>query len=560
MEDIKVKSYEVYSYWLKNVDENSKKELELYKGNDKEIIDRFYRDLEFGTGGMRGKIGTGSNRMNSYTVARATQGFADYLKQEKKDLSVVIAYDTRHKSPEFSEVASEVFAANGIKVYLFSEQTATPILSYAVRHLKADGGLVITASHNPKEYNGYKVYTSDGTQAVPKYAEIIINEVNKLDYFTDVKRMNFDEAVKSGMVTVLDDTVYNDYIQEIYGFIQTLNPKINKDLKFIYSPLHGTGYRPVMEILEKLGVNVIAEPSQAKPDPDFSTVSYPNPEDKGAFKLGIELAEKENADIICATDPDSDRIGVFEKSEKGYITFNGNEMGIMLSHFILTKLKEQKKLPQNGLIIKTIVSTDMIFPIAADFGVSVEQTLTGFKFIGERMEYYHCNGNRKYIFGFEESYGSLAGDHARDKDAVIAAALIAVMTSELKNKKMTLKKYLDTLYKKYGFFKESLLSYTFEGYEGVQKIKNIMSKMKKEPPVKISGIKLTESVDYNVGIEELPKSDVVELRYSGKIKLIARPSGTEPKIKFYIMVNSPDEKTADEIIKQAELTVGEFVN
>ncbi|MCP5454651.1 MAG: phospho-sugar mutase [Thermotogae bacterium] len=560
MEDIKVKSYEVYSYWLKNVDENSKKELELYKGNDKEIIDRFYRDLEFGTGGMRGKIGTGSNRMNSYTVARATQGFADYLKQEKKDLSVVIAYDTRHKSPEFSEVASEVFAANGIKVYLFSEQTATPILSYAVRHLKADGGLVITASHNPKEYNGYKVYTSDGTQAVPKYAEIIINEVNKLDYFTDVKRMNFDEAVKSGMVTVLDDTVYNDYIQEIYGFIQTLNPKINKDLKFIYSPLHGTGYRPVMEILEKLGVNVIAEPSQAKPDPDFSTVSYPNPEDKGAFKLGIELAEKENADIICATDPDSDRIGVFEKSEKGYITFNGNEMGIMLSHFILTKLKEQKKLPQNGLIIKTIVSTDMIFPIAADFGVSVEQTLTGFKFIGERMEYYHCNGNKKYIFGFEESYGSLAGDHARDKDAVIAAALIAVMTSELKNKKMTLKKYLDTLYKKYGFFKESLLSYTFEGYEGVQKIKNIMSKMKKEPPVKISGIKLTESVDYNVGIEELPKSDVVELRYSGKIKLIARPSGTEPKIKFYIMVNSPDEKTADEIIKQAELTVGEFVN
>lgn len=560
MEDIKVKSYEVYSYWLKNVDENSKKELELYKGNDKEIIDRFYRDLEFGTGGMRGKIGTGSNRMNSYTVARATQGFADYLKQEKKDLSVVIAYDTRHKSPEFSEVASEVFAANGIKVYLFSEQTATPILSYAVRHLKADGGLVITASHNPKEYNGYKVYTSDGTQAVPKYAEIIINEVNKLDYFTDVKRMNFDEAVKSGMVTVLDDTVYNDYIQEIYGFIQTLNPKINKDLKFIYSPLHGTGYRPVMEILEKLGVNVIAEPSQAKPDPDFSTVSYPNPEDKGAFKLGIELAEKENADIICATDPDSDRIGVFEKSEKGYITFNGNEMGIMLSHFILTKLKEQKKLPHNGLIIKTIVSTDMIFPIAADFGVSVEQTLTGFKFIGERMEYYHCNGNKKYIFGFEESYGSLAGDHARDKDAVIAAALIAVMTSELKNKKMTLKKYLDTLYKKYGFFKESLLSYTFEGYEGVQKIKNIMSKMKKEPPVKISGIKLTESVDYNVGIEELPKSDVVELRYSGKIKLIARPSGTEPKIKFYIMVNSPDEKTADEIIKQAELTVGEFVN
>jgi len=560
MEDIKVKSYEVYSYWLKNVDENSKKELELYKGNDKEIIDRFYRDLEFGTGGMRGKIGTGSNRMNSYTVARATQGFADYLKQQKKDLSVVIAYDTRHKSPEFSQVASEVFAANGIKVYLFSEQTATPILSYAVRHLKADGGLVITASHNPKEYNGYKVYTSDGTQAVPKYAEIIINEVNKLDYFTDVKRMNFDEAVKSGMITVLDDTVYNDYIKEIYGFIHTLNPKINKDLKFIYSPLHGTGYRPVMEILEKLGVNVIAEPSQAKPDPDFSTVSYPNPEDKGAFKLGIELAEKENADIICATDPDSDRIGVFEKSENGYITFNGNEMGIMLSHFILTKLKEQKKLPHNGLIIKTIVSTDMIFPIAADFGVSVEQTLTGFKFIGERMEYYHCNGNRKYIFGFEESYGSLAGDHARDKDAVIAAALIAVMTSELKNKKMTLKKYLDTLYKKYGFFKESLLSYTFEGYEGVQKIKNIMSKMKKEPPVKISGIKLTESVDYNVGIEGLPKSDVVELRYNGKIKLIARPSGTEPKIKFYIMVNSPDEKTADEIIKHAELTVGEFVN
>jgi phosphoglucomutase len=504
-------------------------------------------------------MGAGSNRMNIYTVARATQGFANYIKSKKDFPSVVIAYDNRNMSPEFSKIAAQVFAGNGIRVYLFPELTATPILSYAVRHLSADGGIVITASHNPPEYNGYKVYTSDGTQAVPKYAKMIIEEVNKLDYFNDIKIMNYDEAVEQEKIKILDDELFNDYIDEIEGYIRSIDPSIKRNLDITYTPLHGTGLKPVEEILSKLGFNVNIVKEQAIHDGNFPTVKSPNPEEKKAFDMALKLAKETNSELVLATDPDADRIGVFEKNGNDYVTFNGNEMGIMLSHFLLTNMKEHAILPKNGVIIKTIVSTEMIKPMAKEFGIEVEETLTGFKFIGEKMEYYDQTKTKKFLFGFEESYGCLANNHARDKDAVIASALIATLKSKLKQEKKTLKEYLQELNEKYGFYKEKLLSYTFEGIQGNQKISKLMKIIKEEPPAKLNNAELFETVDYNSGINGLPKSNVIELRYEN-IKIIARPSGTEPKIKFYLMVKGSSFEEAMSKIDFAEKAVSEIVN
>ena len=557
--DIKTKSYENFELWLKNVDDPLKKELLSIKSNENELIDSFYKDLEFGTGGMRGKIGIGSNRMNFYTVARASQGLANYLKSLKAFPSIVIAYDTRNKSDYFAKTAAQVFASNGINTYLFPEPTATPILSYAVRALKADGGIVVTASHNPAEYNGYKVYTSDGVQAVPSIAKKIIEEVNKLDYFNNINIINYEEGINNEKITVLDDEVYNNYIDEVEGYIRTLVPEIENNLKIVYTPLHGTGFKPVSELLKKLDFNVDIVKEQAKRDINFSTVKSPNPEEKEAFNLGLNLAKQNNADIVLATDPDSDRIGVFERYNDDYTSFNGNEVGVMLSYFILSKLKSRNLLPKNGAIVKTIVSTDMIKPIAKDFNVLIDETLTGFKFIGEKIETYKTTGKNKFIFGFEESYGYLANEHARDKDAVIASALISVMASELKKEGKTLKSYLKDLYKKYGYYKEKLMTFTFEGYSGAQKIRTIMEKIKNEPPIKISSFRLFETIDYNKGHNNLPKSNVIELRYES-IKLIARPSGTEPKIKFYILVNANSEEEALELIADVELVVFNLIN
>lgn len=559
MKDLKVISYEKLNEWIEKTEKDVKDELEKIKTNEDEILDRFYKDLEFGTGGMRGKMGAGSNRMNIYTVARATQGFANYIKSKKDFPSVVIAYDNRNMSPEFSKIAAQVFAGNGIRVYLFPELTATPILSYAVRHLSADGGIVITASHNPPEYNGYKVYTSDGTQAVPKYAKMIIEEVNKLDYFNDIKIMNYDEAVEQEKIKILDDELFNDYIDEIEGYIRSIDPSIKRNLDITYTPLHGTGLKPVEEILSKLGFNVNIVKEQAIHDGNFPTVKSPNPEEKKAFDMALKLAKETNSELVLATDPDADRIGVFEKNGNDYVTFNGNEMGIMLSHFLLTNMKEHAILPKNGVIIKTIVSTEMIKPIAKEFGIEVEETLTGFKFIGEKMEYYDQTKTKKFLFGFEESYGCLANNHARDKDAVIASALIATLKSKLKQEKKTLNEYLQELNEKYGFYKEKLLSYTFEGIQGNQKISKLMKIIKEEPPAKLNNAELFETVDYNSGINGLPKSNVIELRYEN-IKIIARPSGTEPKIKFYLMVKGSSFEEAMSKIDFAEKAVSEIVN
>ncbi|MBL5982297.1 phosphoglucomutase [Petrotoga sp. 8T1HF07.NaAc.6.1] len=558
MEDVKEVAYKRYQQWLESVTDDFKEELLRLKDNEEEIIDRFYKDLEFGTGGLRGIMGVGTNRMNVYTVARATQGFANYLKKYKDFPSVVIAYDTRLNSDLFAKVAARVLAANNVNVHIFDQVAPTPLLSFTVRKLKADGGIIITASHNPPQYNGYKVYTSEGTQAVPQYANEITSEIEKLDYFKDIKMMGFEEAVNSEKINILSESIFNDYLDEIEGYIRSLNPKMDKKPLIVYTPLYGAALKLVEGILNRLGFEFNLVEEQSKIDPSFSTLKVPNPEEKEAFELALKKAKEIDADLILATDPDGDRIGVFEKYKGDYVSFTGNQIGVMLAHYLLSKFREFSSLKPDDYIVKTIVTTDMVKPIAQEFDVKVEETLTGFKYIGEKIEKYLGSG-KKFIFGFEESYGYLANDHVRDKDAIIAAALISVMSSESLSKLKTLTEYLKDLKERYGYYDEKLLSFTFEGFEGTQKIKRIMSKMRKNPPIKVGDFPLKETLDYLNGIEGFPKSDVVELRYSN-VKIIARPSGTEPKIKFYIMVKSSSENESRKLIKDAEQAISEIVN
>lgn len=558
MEDVKEVAYKRYQQWLESVTDDFKEELLRLKDNEEEIIDRFYKDLEFGTGGLRGIMGVGTNRMNVYTVARATQGFANYLKKYKDFPSVVIAYDTRLNSDLFAKVAARVLAANNVNVHIFDQVAPTPLLSFTVRKLKADGGIIITASHNPPQYDGYKVYTSDGTQAVPQYANEITSEIEKLDYFKDIKMMGFEEAVNSEKINILSESIFNDYLDEIEGYIRSLNPKMDKKPLIVYTPLYGAALKLVEGILNRLGFEFSLVEEQSKIDPSFSTLKVPNPEEKEAFELALKKAKEIDADLILATDPDGDRIGVFEKYKGDYVSFTGNQIGVMLAHYLLSKFREFSSLKPDDYIVKTIVTTDMVKPIAQEFDVKVEETLTGFKYIGEKIEKYLGSG-KKFIFGFEESYGYLANDHVRDKDAIIAAALISVMSSESLSKLKTLTEYLKDLKERYGYYDEKLLSFTFEGFEGTQKIKRIMSKMRKNPPIKVDDFPLKETLDYLNGIEGFPKSDVVELRYSN-VKIIARPSGTEPKIKFYIMVKSSSENESRKLIKDAEQAISEIVN
>lgn len=559
MEDIKKTAYYKYNIWLNRADESLKNEFKKIENNEEEIIERFFKDLEFGTGGLRGKIGVGTNRMNIHTVARATQGFANYLKTICRFPSVAIAYDTRNFSLEFAKTAASVLAANGITVYLFKEVTATPILSFAVRHLKTTGGIVVTASHNPPEYNGYKIYTSDGTQAVPSIASKVIEEINKLDYFDDVSIMDFENGINEGYINWISDELLNDYLNILESYLRSLEPHLENNLKIVYSPLHGTGLKPVKELLSRLGFDLYIVKKQANPDPQFSTVKYPNPEDKDAFKLALDYAKELDADLVMATDPDSDRLGVYIKENGDYIPFTGNQIGVMLSHYILNRMQALGMLPENGVIIKTIVTTDMIKPIAKDFNVSVEETLTGFKFIGEKIEKYHNNGEKKFIFGFEESYGYLANEHARDKDAVIASGLVALMVSYLKQKKLTVSDYLNELRNKYGYYLEKNISFTLEGISGLNKINNTMEKLRIEPPTKVGELNLIETIDYSKGILDLPPSNVVELNYDNKLKIIGRPSGTEPKIKFYLLIKGKDILEAEKILRDAEDVVNSLI-
>ncbi|WGS64785.1 phospho-sugar mutase [Marinitoga aeolica] len=555
MTDIEKNAYNKFELWVKKADSSLKNELINIKNDKKELLDRFFKDLEFGTGGLRGKIGAGTNRMNVHTVARATQGFANYLKKICRFPAVAIAYDTRKFSLDFAKTAASVLAANGINVHIFKEVTATPILSFAVRYLKTTAGIVITASHNPPQYNGYKIYTSDGTQAIPKVANKVIEEINKLDYFDDVKITDFEEGIKSGYINWISEELFEDYINNLESYLRSLMPQMENNINIVYSPFHGTGLKPVKEILTRLGFNLKIVEEQAVPDPNFSTVKVPNPEEKDAFELALNYANNINADLVMATDPDSDRLGIYVKEGNDYKAFTGNQIGVMLSHFILTRMQSLGILPENGLIIKTIVTTDMIKPIAREFNISVEETLTGFKFIGEKLEKYYNNGEKKFIFGFEESYGYLANDHARDKDAVIASGLVAIMVSYIHNKNMTLTDYFNELKEKYGYYLEENVSFTLEGIEGLNKINTIMQKLRNNPPTQVKNLKLMEIIDYLKGINDLPQSNVVELNYENKLKIIGRPSGTEPKIKFYLLAKGNNEVEAKNIISGAKEVV-----
>ncbi len=568
---------EAYEYWLNSpaVDAKTKEELNGIKDNDEIIKERFFKELDFGTAGLRGIIAAGTNCMNIYTVRKATQGLCEDIINEGGDAAkrgVVISYDCRHKSYEFALESAKVIAANGIKAYLFDELRPTPELSFAVRYLNCARGIMITASHNPKQYNGYKAYGEDGGQLPPESADYVVGIMQKIDIFSGVKVMDEDEAKKSGLIQMIGAEVDKAYLEKVKE--QSINEEaiaqLGDDFKVIYSPFHGTGNKPVRKILEMIGCkNVRVVKEQELPDPDFSTVKSPNPEDKEGFYIAIDMAKKEPADIIFATDPDGDRLGVIIKDANGeYVTLNGNQIGVLLCEFILRNKKLKGTLAQNGAVIKTIVTTTMINPVAKDYGIKVYDVLTGFKFIGEKIKEFETGIlDNEYVFGFEESYGYLAGTYCRDKDAVVAAMLVTEMAADYKTKGMTLYDGLLGLYKKYGFYLERLKTLTFAGIDGIEKMSSIMEKFRNNPPKTFAGLNINKIWDVEKGtittvsdgsVEKLklPVSNVLRFELDNDCWFAMRPSGTEPKIKFYFGVKDKDLISADakldECIKEIE--------
>ncbi len=547
-----------YGHWLENLNTEEKKELEKIKNNDAEIKDRFYKALEFGTAGLRGVIGMGLNRMNVYVVGQATQGLANQLIKTnpgRNDLKVTIAYDSRHKSDEFAKTAACVLAANGIKALIFSELKPVPELSFSVRYKKADAGIAVTASHNPAKYNGYKVYGNDGAQLGPELASIVLDEIEKTDIFNGVKKCDFDDAVKSGMIEIMGDEVEEVYLDRVQE--QCINPELIKEkgesLKFVYTPFHGTGNKPVRKILDRVGFkNVLVVKEQELPDGDFPTVKSPNPENKEGFKIAIELAKKNSADLIIGTDPDADRVGILVKDKTGeYINLTGNQTGVLLCEYILSMRKELGTLPRDGFVVKTIVTTNIIKKICDSYGIEMKEVLTGFKFIGEKIKEAEESGKGTYVFGFEESYGYLAGTYARDKDAVVASMLIAEMALYYQEKGLSLYDQLLNIYKKYGYYKEEVVSVTMEGIEGLDKIKSIMDNIRKNPPTIFGGKNVLAVRDYKTSVRTdvktgetekitLPESNVIYLELEDGNNFIIRPSGTEPKIKLYCLLCGKD--------------------
>ena len=516
-----------YEKWLESDKVSEREKQELQRLDEKEIEDSFYRELEFGTGGLRGVMGIGTNRMNIYTVRKATQGLALEILDKGEEYAkkgVVIAYDSRNNSSLFAMECARVLCANNIKTYLFESLRPTPELSFSVRHLGCARGIVITASHNPKEYNGYKVYGEDGGQIPPEVADVIIGYINKTDVFEDVKISEEPCYISVG------EDVDRAYIDAVKG--ESLNVEIPEDFKVIYTPIHGSGNMPVRRVLEEIGVkNVFVVPEQEKPDGNFPTVKSPNPENAEAFTVAIEYAKEKNADIVIGTDPDSDRIGVVVKKPDGeFEVLNGNQTGVLLCDFILREKKAAGTLPKEAAVVKTIVTTEMIRAVAADYGVETIDVLTGFKFIGEKIKEFEEVGKKeKYIFGLEESYGYLKGSYARDKDAVVAAMLICQLAGELKNEGKTLYDKLVELYERYGYFIETLETKTYTGIEGADKIKAIMKRYREEAlPLDIENV-----IDYSNGVCGLPKSDVLKFFLKDGSWFAVRPSGTEPKIKFY---------------------------
>ncbi len=553
---------EKYQEWLNSpvFDENTKKELESIKDNEKEIEDRFYKELEFGTAGLRGVIGAGLNRMNKYTVGRATQGLANFiLKEGTNDKGVAIAFDSRHKSKEFAEETALCLNANGIKTYVFESLRPVPELSFTVRELKCTAGIMITASHNPPEYNGYKVYWDDGAQIVPPKDKEIINEVNNTE-FSHIKTMEKSVAVEKGLYIQIGkeiDDKFNDTLKSL-----VLNPEIIKEygdkIKIVYTPLHGAGNIPVQRILKELGFkNVYVVPEQEMPDGDFPTVSYPNPEDKNAFKLALELAKKVDADVVLATDPDSDRLGVYSKGENGeYIFYTGNMSALLIAEYEFSQKKEKGMLPSNGAFVTTIVSSNMAKAIAKEYNLKIFETLTGFKWMGEKIREFEENGSYKFQFGFEESYGCLLSPHARDKDGVSAVMAICEATAYYKSKGYTLWEQMLNIYKKYGFYKEGQISIVLKGVDGAEQIKAKMERIRKNPPTSLAGFDVLEVRDYQEhivikangekGKTDLPTSNVIYFDLNDNAWACVRPSGTEPKIKFYMGVRGTSMQDTEE--------------
>lgn len=569
---------EKYRFWLASdaFDEETKKELQAIDGDDKEIKERFYKDLEFGTGGLRGIIGAGTNRMNKYTVGKATQGLANYILKNNPDgskMGVAIAYDSRNMSPEFAERSALVLNANGIKAYVFDELRPTPELSYAVRALGCTAGIVVTASHNPPEYNGYKVYWADGAQVVYPKDKGIIGEVNAISDFSLIKTMDRKEAEEKGLFNVIGKEIDDGFIKAIKA--QAVRPeeiKKAEDMVIVYTPLHGTGNKPVRRVLSEVGFkNVYVVPEQEKPDKNFSTVGYPNPEDPKAFTLAIELAKEKNAEIIVGTDPDADRIGVVIRDEKGnYDILTGNMTGALLTEYVLNGRKEKGLLPENAAVIKTIVTTEMVRAIAESYNAELIEVLTGFKFIGEKIKQFEEDHSHTFVFGFEESYGCLSGTYARDKDAVGAAMLVCEMAAYYKNRGMTLHDALEELYKKYGFYKEGVKSVTLKGIDGAEKIGKIMAYLRENTPEGFGGNKVLTVKDYKSGVftdvatgnkseSPLPASDVLYYNLEDRAWLCVRPSGTEPKIKFYMGVKAESSDAALAKVEAMEKSVDELL-
>ena len=556
---------EIYNQWLENpyFDEATKEELKAIKDDENEIKERFYMDLEFGTAGLRGIIGAGTNRMNIYVVRRATQGLANYIaKVDKKSQGVAIAYDSRHMSPEFAQEAALCLAANGIKAYIFETLRPTPELSFAVRHLGCVAGINVTASHNPPEYNGYKVYWEDGAQITPPHDTGIMGEVKAISDWNTVKTMDKEEAVKAGLFEVIGQAVDDAYMAELKKQIIHMDAiqAEGKNLKIVYTPLHGTGNIPARRILKELGFeNVYVVPEQELPDGDFPTVSYPNPEAAEAFELGLKLAREVDADIVLATDPDADRLGVRVKDRNGeYHDLTGNMSGCLLANYELSQRKAVNgSLPEDGALVKTIVTTNLADAIAKGYGVNLIEVLTGFKYIGQQILGFENSGKGTYLFGFEESYGCLIGTYARDKDAIVATMALWEAAAYYKTQGKTLWDAMIDMYEEFGYYKDAIQAVTMKGIEGLQKIQEIMTTLRQNPPAEFAGHKVTAVRDYKLdeitdlatGEKKptgLPNSNVLYYELTDDAWVCVRPSGTEPKVKFYYGVKGTSLADADE--------------
>ena len=566
-----------YNEWISSstISEEVKEELRAIK-DEKEIEDRFYKELEFGTGGLRGIIGAGTNRMNVYTVGKATQGFADFINDTYKgEKAIAIAYDSRNMSKEFAKAAALTLCANDIKVYLYESLRPTPMLSFAVRHLKCKAGIVITASHNPKEYNGYKAYGEDGCQLTDEPAKEVIGYVNRVEDYSKIKTMSEEEALEKGLLVYIGENVDKAYIESLKSLIirEELVKDHAKDLKIVYTPIHGSGNVPVRRVLSELGYeNVLVVKEQELPNGNFPTAPYPNPENPDVFKIAMEMANKVNADVIFGTDPDCDRIGVVVKDNKGeFRVLTGNQTGMLLVNYVLGSLKELNKLPKNGVVIKTIVTTESVRKMAEAYGVKLIDVLTGFKYIGEKIREFEETGSNEYLIGFEESYGYLFGTFSRDKDAVVASMLIAEMTLYYKKQGKTLYDALVEIYEQYGYFKESLVSVELKGKEGQEKIGRCLDLLRADEITEVNGVKVVKSFDYKSSTEKdlianttskinLPKSNVLKYILEDDSWFVVRPSGTEPKMKVYLAVKGNSLEDADKQTERFKSSVMAIVN